>query len=296
MKIGIVSNYYKDPKAEMLERVKAYFLKNGCDVQIDRQQEEREPKAGTEKAIDFSQIELMVSIGGDGTFLNAVHAMHRRQVPIVGINLGSVGFLTEIRPHALEQGLARLLRREYSIEERTLLDVRCTCADGRLKFSELALNEALLSRGAAPRIIPVKLYFDGQYIEDIRCDGLLVATPTGSTGYAMAAGGPIVHPDLELLAITPICPYSLHNRSYLLNPDTIVNLELSPYPAHALLSVDGRSEVQFDQGDKVTVSIAKEKLQRIRLHEGNFFVDLPDKLRGRAYTGQHSAEQETAGV
>ncbi len=283
MKIGLTSNYYKDPHGTMLLRVQDYLLSQGCELVIERQTPELEIEQTSETRTDFSDIDIMVSLGGDGTFLNAVQAMNRKQVPIVGVNLGSVGFLTEILPNELEVGLKRVLTGEYSIEERMLLNVRCVNKDGHEKFSELALNEALLSRGASPRIIPVQLYFDGRYIEDIRCDGLLVSTPTGSTGYAMAAGGPIVHPDLELLSITPICPYSLHNRSYLLNPSTEVSLGIAPYPSMAVLSVDGRNEVHFVHGDRVFVSRAEEKLLRICLHDSNFFEGLPDKLRGRSF-------------
>lgn len=291
MKFGLISNYYKDPQGRMLARVCDFFTARGCELVIDRQSVDPEQ---FEQAIstDFSDIDIMISMGGDGTFLNAVHAMNRRQVPIVGINLGSVGFLTEIRPNEVEEGLNRLLCDDFVIEERMLLDVSCVDAEGYVKYSELALNEALLSRGASQRIIPVQLYFDQRYIENIRCDGILVATPTGSTGYAMAAGGPIVHPDLELVTITPICPYSLHNRSYLLNPSTEVSLKLDHYPADATLSVDGRNEVAFKRGDQVNVRRAQEKLQRICLNDSNFFEGLPDKLRGRADMSQTNPKQE----
>lgn len=281
MKFGLISNYYKDPQGKMLQRVRDFFTARACELVIDRQSVEAN-EFEENNPTDFSDIDLMISMGGDGTFLNAVHAMNRRQVPIVGINLGSVGFLTEIRPSEVEAGLSRLLDGDYFIEERMLLDVTCVDVEGRVKYSELALNEALLSRGASQRIIPVQLYFDQRYIENIRCDGILVATPTGSTGYAMAAGGPIVHPDLQLVSITPICPYSLHNRSYLLSPATEVSLQLDHYPADASLSVDGRNEVAFKRGDTVHVRRAHEKLQRICLNDSNFFEGLPDKLRGRA--------------
>ncbi len=281
MKIGIMSNYYKDPSGSMLERVCRFLKERACVLKVERQMPD-ESNEDVDRRTDFKDIDLMISMGGDGTFLNAVHALKSKQVPIVGINLGSVGFLTEIRPSDLENGLERVLAGDYFIEERMLLMITCKDAEGKEKYQAFALNEALLSRGASQRIIPVELFFDGRYIETIRCDGLLVATPTGSTGYAMAAGGPIVHPDLELLSITPICPYSLHNRSYLLNPDTTVSLSLDHYPAVASLSADGRTDMDFVYGDRVTISMSDQKLKRICLHEKHFFEDLPDKLRGRA--------------
>lgn len=270
MNIAIVSNRYKDPRREILGRVSAYLGARGHRIVSDLAEPER-----------LAELDLMISVGGDGTFLNAVRALQGLPVPVVGINAGSVGFLTEITVPEIEPALARILAGDYEIEARMLLRVAHIKADGRAASSELALNEALLSRGSQ-RIIPVELYFDGRYIETIRCDGLLVSTPTGSTGYAMAAGGPISHPDLDLMQVTPICPYSMQNRSYLLCSSTVVELRLAEHAGPAMLSVDGRSEQGFGCGDAVRITRAVETLRRLRLNEQHFFEDLPGKLLGRS--------------
>ncbi len=288
MKFAISANPYKDPGYLTLLETCRYLLAQGAQVLVDQRNRSPEGEAlGLQYREDFSGADVILSLGGDGTFLNAVHSTRCYDIPIVGVNLGSVGFLAEIRVESLHEDLDRLLARDYSIEERMMLHVAAWHADGQRYFEAQALNEALLSRGYSQRIVPARLYLDDSYIETVRCDGLIVGTPTGSTGYAMAAGGPIVQPNSQLIQITPVCPYSLQNRSYILDSATVVRLELGDYPFVATLSADGRQETAFRSGDCVEIRRAERSLRLIHFRAPNFFQILPEKLRTRT-SGLHS--------
>lgn len=230
----------------------------------------------------YKDCELVISIGGDGTFLATAHKAHRLGIPLVGVNLGSLGFMTEIDPLDLNASLEQIDRGDYEIEERMTLDVRLETDLGE-EEQFLALNDAVVSRGTGARILSLELYLDGRYIETIQCDGVIVSTPTGSTGYAMAAGGPIVDPTMELMQITPICPHSLHSRSYVVRTDEVIGLRLyQGYRDLPPLSIDGRNSGYLEaQRTWVNVSKGEQPVKIAVLKAQDFFRELPDKLRGR---------------
>lgn len=230
----------------------------------------------------YRDCELVLSFGGDGTFLATAHKAHRLGIPLVGVNLGSLGFMTEIDPMDLMAALEQIDRGDYEIEERMTLDVRLETEDGE-EGRFLALNDAVVSRGTGARILSLELYLEGRYIETIQCDGVIVSTPTGSTGYAMAAGGPIVDPTMELMQITPICPHSLHSRSYVVRTDEVVGLRLyQGYRDLPPLSIDGRNAGYLEaQRNWVNVRKGEQPVKIAVLKAQDFFRELPDKLRGR---------------
>ena len=282
MRIGLVSNPYKDPGYQVLYQVADVITKLGATpvFQItDNAQGADDPALNAY----FVDCDVLVSMGGDGTFLNAVHGNSQANLPMLGMNLGSLGFMAEVQRDEIRPALHRIINGDFRVEERMLLDVRSTNLKGEETFSGFALNEVLLSRGGNARIVPIELTLDGKYIELISCDGLMVSTPTGSTGYAMAAGGPIVHPSMSLMQITPVCPHSLHNRTYIVPADSVVKLNLRQYPYHAALTTDGREETPFADTDEVEIKQSPRKLNLIRLDDHNFYQELPGKLRGRAY-------------
>ncbi|NLZ55833.1 MAG: NAD(+)/NADH kinase [Clostridiaceae bacterium] len=229
----------------------------------------------------YTDCSVLISLGGDGTFLSAVHCAQEGQIPVIGINLGSIGFLTEIEPDQIEWALPALVNGDYEIRERMQLDVRCYHEDGSEFFAALAINDAVLSRGAVPHIIPILLWIDGEKVETIPSDGVIVSTATGSTGYAMAAGGPIIDPTLQLMLITPICPHTLHNRSSIIAPHSKIRLTIGNHQHTSHLSVDGRKTVAIRRTDTVCISRAEKAARFIYLCEHNFFKRVPDKIRGR---------------
>ena len=277
-----MSNVYKDPGYQILYQVAEAITKLGGEpVYTVTATGERADEATM--ASSFACCDVIISMGGDGTFLNAVHGSPEPGIPILGMNLGSLGFMAEVQRDEIRPALDRIINGDYQIEERMMLDVRSVNRFGEETFHGFALNEVLLSRGGNSRIVPIELSLDGRYIELISADGLMVSTPTGSTGYAMAAGGPSVHPSMNLLQITPVCPHSLHNRTYIVPPTGVVKLNLRQYPYMAMLSADGREEIPFADTDEVELKQAERKLRLIRLQDHNFYQELPGKLRGRAY-------------
>ncbi|MDI9471281.1 MAG: NAD(+)/NADH kinase [Bacillota bacterium] len=275
-RVGLLSDPYKDPGAATAARLIEILQRQGCTSFALS----REPDADERELV--RSLDLVISLGGDGTFLTAVHLAWPYEVPVLGVNLGSLGFLAEVDPAALEETVTALTQGRYQIERRLMLEMLAEDRDGKTLGRDFALNEVLLTRAFNHRIVPIDLSINGRAIERVSCDGLMISTPTGSTGYAMAAGGPIVDPALELMQLTPVAPHSLHNRSYILTPDSVVCLTLGPYPYDALLSADGRQHIHIQYGDRVHVRRAETRLQLLRLGDSAFFRDLPQKLRGRA--------------
>ncbi|MDD4368338.1 MAG: NAD(+)/NADH kinase [Oscillospiraceae bacterium] len=292
--IGLISNPYKDPGFKVLARTATILHSLGEEPVINRltlaAKKTACPALRLASPAEWKHCQLIISIGGDGTFLSAVHSNYDSNIPIVGINMGSLGFMAEVQPNDLDTALPRLVQGDYDIEERMLLQASWQHAGEPADLCGYALNEVLLTRGGNPRIIPIELYIDGEFIELISSDGLMVSTPTGSTGYALAAGGPIVHPSMKLLQVTPVCPHSLYNRSYIIPAGAAVTLALRQYPYSAVLSLDGRQDLAFSDTDQVTISQADHVLRLVRLKAENFFEALPNKLRGRAYPRKNQAD------
>lgn len=290
MKVGLLTNQYKDPGFEFSATVSAKLRKLGCEVKIIYQKdvtEMEERSVAVEPEENFNDCDIVLSLGGDGTFLSAVHVSYLGETPLIGVNLGSLGFLTELYPEDLDKDLERIAARDYTIENRMMLDClvdyETEISDMSENHQGFALNEVVLSRGNSPRILPIELWIDGSLIEIIPSDGLMVSTPTGSTGYAMAAGGPIIQPQLDLMLITPICPHTLHNRSYIISSDSLVELKMRYYPYTPVLSIDGQHDVLLDCRQRISICKAKRPLRIVRLHEPSFFQTLPEKIHGRGF-------------
>ena len=226
-----------------------------------------------EDAFAEDRPDLLVALGGDGTMLRCAEKAAVLDVPMLGINLGNVGFLAEMEPDGLTVALDRLLKGDYTEERRALLAV--THREARY----LALNDAVISRGAYPRLIRVQARLDGSWAGDYRADGLIVATPTGSTGYSLSAGGPIIAPGVDCMLITPICPHSLQHRPQVVPGNASVTLTLqADEPIAASLQVDGQHRAHLREGDTVTVSRAPEEVRLIRMREIGFFDLVHQKL------------------
>ena len=282
-RVALLRDRYKDPEALVCARIATILERLGCEAVILPEASGIDGAARLADVVEGAAgIDLVLSLGGDGTFLRAVHLAWPDDCPVLGVNLGSLGFLAEVDVAEAEGAMARLVAGDYQRESRMMLSASLRDGEGRERERGFALNEILLTRAGNPRIVSVDFYIDGDYIERIAGDGVMVSTPTGSTGYAMAAGGPIADPTLEVLQLTPVCPHSLHNRSYLLPPERELTLRLGPYPYDALLSIDGRRHLPFGPDDAVHIVRADKPLTMIRLAAPSFFRDLPDKLRGRA--------------
>lgn len=225
----------------------------------------------------FAGADLMVCFGGDGTILHAAKDAQRHGVPVLGVNLGSVGFLSELETTELTQ-LERLVEGKYRIEERMMLDVSVR-REGRTVHRDLALNDAVITKGAVARIIDLEVKADGVAVSRYSGDGVIISTPTGSTAYAMSAGGPIVEPTVENILVTPICPHALHARSIVLDRGRSVAVRMGKLSRKtAYLSVDGGKAFRLSASDQVELHRSKSRAKLIRLTNRSFYTVVNQKL------------------
>ncbi len=226
---------------------------------------------------ELENANVLVCFGGDGTILHAAHEANARNIPILGVNLGSIGFMAELE-HGELSLLARLAVGKFGIERRMMLDVSVR-REGHCAFSEHALNDAVLTKGAVARVLDLEVTGDRVTISSFAGDGLVVATPTGSTAYSMAAGGPIVEPTAENIIIAPICAHSLHAKPFVLGSSRTVGMRLAPGSKKtAYLSVDGGRAFRVQPGDWVECRRSKQATQLVRLTGRSFYERINQKL------------------
>jgi len=220
--------------------------------------------------------ELLVVLGGDGTLLGAGRHLVGSNVPILGINLGRLGFLTDTPVGSMLDVVAEVLSGNYKTKHHFALKAE-SWRDGELLKSGIAMNDVVLQRQSHPRPIEFELHFRDQLMFRTRADGLVVATPAGSTAYALSAGGPIVHPEVEAMSVVPLCPHTLSNRPVVVPADDVLKLTLLDSPKPSSLSLDGQEHVNLLQGDSVTIKKAGQ-ICLIYLPERHYFNTLRSKL------------------
>ena len=230
---------------------------------------------------ELPEADLLVCFGGDGTILHAARDATLQNVPLMGVNMGSVGFMAELERGELAQ-LAPLARGEYTIEERMMLDVRVFRGD-RMVSQDLALNDAVLSKGSMARVAELEVLADQTQVTAMTGDGVIIATPTGSTAYSMSAGGPIVEPTSQCIIVTPVCAHRLAARAMVLAPQRLVTVRLPKgNRKHLYLSVDGGKAVRLSGGDRVEISRSSYTTKLVQLAHRNFYQVINQKLGGFA--------------
>ena len=229
------------------------------------------------KQKDFENVDLAVVLGGDGTMISAARALSDLDVPVLGINYGSLGYLTEFRIEELYDALENVLKGDYQIDKRVTLDVTHIRSDRELSKNRV-LNDVVINKAALARIINIEATLDGLYVNDFRADGLIVSTPTGSTAYNLSAGGPIVFPSMNAVVITPICPFTLSNRPIVV-PDTAeILLRLKTDNEDVALTLDGQIGFELTTEDVIKVTKSETTLNLIKPPNRNYFSVLRSKL------------------
>ena len=235
---------------------------------------------GEKAGLQTENTDLILSIGGDGTILRAAHVVISSSIPITGVNLGRLGFMTELRVNEAEGRLSALLAGEGWIDERSTLEVELWDKGAAAPQLFHALNDAVVARGAIARLIHVDAFINGQPLTTYKADGAIVATATGSTGYALAAGGPILHPRAEEFLLLPILPHLSSGHTLVLPSDNVVKLVVNTLH-QATLCVDGHINRPLSSGAVVTVKHSPDKVRFLRIHpEGSFYRSLEQKLKG----------------
>lgn len=267
--VVLVVNESRPRATELAREATAWFTAH--DVQVALSKADAQAAGldayGVEPDELPDDLDLVVSLGGDGTTLRAVHLAAPRGVPVLGVNLGRLAYLSTLEPHELCDALARFHAGDYGVEERTML---CASVGGSSTSTHLALNEAVLEHSGAGHTVHLSVRIDGQFFTSYVADALIVSTPTGSTAYSFSAGGPIVSPRHEGLLVTPVSPHTPFARSLLLHPSEPVSVEVLDHRG-AILSVDGQDLGRLEQGDTLTAEVAPVHARFVNVAAPDFF-------------------------
>ncbi len=283
-RIGLTTKPHLPEKEEIVSRMVALLQKEGAEVLID-QANVGELKSTESLSVmnDVSDIDALLVIGGDGTILRSVRQLQNFSVPILSVNRGAVGFLAEIGIDEADELLPKLIRGEGVIDERSILSVH-VLRDGKEIFHSFALNEAVISQGTISRLLDLKTNVGGEHLANFHADGLIVATPTGSTAYSLAAGGPVVHPHLSALILTPINPHSFNQRPIVLPGNVSMEAEVSKcndafLQSTVSLTVDGQVYHELQKHDLIRAHLHTDTVKFVRRREDTFFHTLRTKLK-----------------
>ncbi len=222
--------------------------------------------------------DLIVVLGGDGTLLGVARYARERLVPILGVNLGGLGFLTEISTEDLPLMLTEVLNNEFDVSERIMLDVQVRRAGAEV-FTFTILNDAVVTKDALARIIDIETYVNGEYVTTYKADGLILSTPTGSTGYSLSAGGPILYPSMKNIIVTPICPHMLTNRPLILPEEAEIRAILKSREEKVILTLDGQVGFPLEFGDQVFVKRSALTVRLVKSSTKGYFEVLRTKLK-----------------
>jgi len=280
MKIGIYANEEKDRGFVHLKKLLDAIRRRGGEAIVAsgaaRAAGFKDSGFDEEEVLDNS--EVIICLGGDGTFLKVARKAYKKDLPILGINLGSMGFLTEVDKNDIDNAVEHILSGNYAVEKRMMLEA-VVKRDGNALGCDIALNDVVISRGALSRILHVKTFINDIFVDSFPGDGLIVSSPTGSTAYSLSAGGPIVEPDLDLIIVTPICPHILYSRSFITTGDRSVKAVIDENYSHtAMVTIDGQEGYEARGGDCVEIRKSENVVKLIRINTRNFFNILRSKI------------------
>lgn len=279
MKIGVFAKTHRSDYARHLVDAIRWLEGRDCEVFVDRRVV-TEFKLRQDLARDPSEIpewaDVIIVFGGDGTLLAAARCVKHHRAPILGVNLGSLGFMTEVTLEELDSALKKLLAGDYKLSRRCLLKVEVRRQNGEVLSYE-ALNDAVINKAALARIISLDTFSGDDFIATFQADGLIVSTPTGSTAYTLSAGGPIIFPTADLIALTPICPHTLTNRPLIIPAETEVRIILKSGD-DVMVTVDGQVGTEMHEGDVLWCTKSENFVELIQPSKKNFFDILREKL------------------
>ena len=277
--IGLIAHTGKSGALAMASRLLGELQRQGAVVRIEAKTAEMMAEAGGVSTAGLArECELLVVLGGDGTILNVVHEMGDDLKPIFGINLGSLGFLTCVSSSAVDQAVECIVSRRYVKTQRIMLELEVR-RDEITIARRIGLNDAVVSRGALSRLIRLQTWIDGAALTEYNADGLVISTPTGSTAYSLAAGGPILTPDCGVFAVTPICPHVLTNRSLIFSDSSTIAISPREDQGEIYVTVDGQDTLAIFSGDIVHIRKAKQCVLLAVLPGVSFFEVLRQKLK-----------------
>ena len=286
MKIALFGQYYQNSTAEIVQKVVTFLESNAITIAFEASflaslKEKNIILKEYETYSNYNNLDAdfkaLISIGGDGTILKAATFVRDKNIPIIGINAGRLGFLATIQFENIETLLQKLLNNDYAISKRTLLSIETTPEYDNFSELDFALNEVTVARKDTTSMITIVTYLNGEYLTSYWADGLIVSTPTGSTGYSLSCGGPILTPEVKGLVITPIAPHNLTARPLVIPDDTVIKLKVSGREEQYLVSLDSRM-VSVNNNAELTISKTPFTIKMVEIAEETFFKTLRNKL------------------
>ena len=273
-KFALLTNYSKDKRLVYTRMIKTYITENGGSYWIPRYISE--PDKDGDQRYDFSDMPEDIEC-----VLQAARELLQRHIPLLGINLGTLGFLTSAEKSELPKCLDSVLDDSCSIDERMMLEGVAYHGSEKIQMN-IALNDVIIARAGFSRLVELKIYVNGELLSIYNADGIIVSTPTGSTGYSLSAGGPIIFPQTDVIVITPICPHSLQARSLVVSGEDRIMIEIGrrrkTQKEEAMVTFDGRSAQELETGDRIEIYKAQETTQLIRLKGRSFYQVLQNKI------------------
>lgn len=278
-RIGVIGNPRYSDVSGALERLIDAAPNLGFDLFLAPELRAGGMAGCDELPLDASEIDLLVTLGGDGALLGGARWAGPAGTPVLGVNLGRLGFLTAVTLEGMEEALGRVAAGDYVLDHRMALEIRPGPAEDEGVEGLYALNDAVLHRGGLVRVVHLKVWVDDEEVGIYRGDGVIVATPTGSTAYSLSAGGPILDPRLDAIVATPICPHTLAVRPLVLPADAQIVIQVVSSPEELILTIDGQVGSELKPGDRIVVSRAREPVRLVRLPGQSFFSLLRRKLK-----------------
>ena len=276
-RVALIGKLRSAEIAESLRELRAMLEQRGCEVLIERETASDLGLRGVDYAAIGAEAKLAIVVGGDGTMLAAARNLVRHHVPLVGVNQGRVGFMTDIGHDDMRSGIGAILEGRYSIEERALLEAEIR-RNNKSVLQTIALNEAVVGKGSQGRLIEFNLLIDGEFVYTLRADGVIVATPTGSTAYAMSAQGPILHPAVPAFALVPLNPHTLSARPVSVSDRMMIEIVLVR-ALDARAHFDGFALADMQQGDRLLLKRSADAVRFVHPPGYSYFATLREKLR-----------------
>ena len=277
----VIMNPDKKGARETAGDICSYLEKQGAVCRIGERDRGRTGKHYTDASTVPDETECIITLGGDGTLIQAARDLAGKNIPMLGINRGTLGYLTQVsRTEEIEDALSSLLTNDYRLEERMMLS-GCAYRDGKVIAQDIALNEIVMTRSGLVKMLQLKVFVNQEFLNEYRADGLIAATPTGSTAYNLSAGGPIIVPDSKMVVLTPICSHALNARSIVLSADDWIQIELMGEKGVCQAAVfDGDTAMELYPGDCIEIRQADIKTILVKLKNISFLDNLRNKMAG----------------
>ena len=278
-RVGILTKPKSPEVKTTLQAVVTWLRARSFDVLLDATSATLlGEKGGVQKTQLACNADMLLVLGGDGTMLNAARLAGERSIPILGVNMGGLGFLTEVRLENLYPSLDRVFANDFVLDERLMLKTHVH-RYGETVAQGLVLNDVVISKGTLARMIELKIAIQGQFVTNLRGDGLIVSSPTGSTAYSMSAGGPIINPAVESLILTPISPHTLTHRPLIVPGNVEIEVTLTSKDDGAMATLDGQVGIAMAQGDTAVIHASDHRTRLIRFPESHYYNVLREKLK-----------------